>query len=70
MSDSQHTAPPGGTPQADDPTTAPAADALVALNGNAEPTDDTPTIISRTSGAPSRRNPPADCAAGGWPISS
>ena len=49
MSESQHTAPPGGTPQLDDPTTAPAADALVALNGHAEPTDDTPTIISRTS---------------------
>ena len=50
MSESQHTAPPGGTPEPDVPTTAaPAADDLVALNGHAEPTDDTPTIISRTS---------------------
>ncbi len=58
MSDSEQTAPPGGSQKPGDPTTAaPAADALVVLNGHAEPTDDTPTIISRTSSRSIQEDP-------------
>jgi serine/threonine protein kinase len=53
MSETQHPAAPGGGSNLGDSTTdAPApveACDLVALNGHIEPTDDTPTIISRNS---------------------
>jgi serine/threonine protein kinase len=51
MSETHHPAVPGGEPNLGDSTTdAPAsveASDLIALNGHIEPTDDTPTIISR-----------------------